>query len=361
MQPSVRIIPSNDAAFRHHVERLVRRQSFTSPQDLTARLRRLFPRVIVRASEVAGQANVWYVYRDGVWQSSADPRWWEERRAPRVSVSIDGWIEEANAPARAILGLGPSDSMPRFFTDFVAPGTVQDATELFDLLAAGHELSVTTLIRPTSGEVIACDLRAWTDGGRIQGALRLADDIPVQPAVVPVVVTPLRYEPAADILFARYAEEALARMPEPTPDGLELRLRRLYPHASVEPGNGRWLVRRDAAGALEATEAWWRADGLPAVRYDRQGLISEANEAARDLLGPELVGQHWQELVTAGTTEQVAAVLRLIAEVGWAESRFRMPGRDGYLFEFDSYTEVAGDGFLTIMRSRSPSDDQPGT
>ena len=68
------------------------------------------------------------------------------------------------------------------------------------------------------------------------------------------------------------------------------------------------------------------------------------------LLGTQLVGRHWQELVTAGTTEQVGAVLRLIADVGWAESRFRMPGADGYFFEFDSYTEVAGETYLTIMR-----------
>jgi hypothetical protein len=33
-----------------------------------------------------------------------------------------------------------------------------------------------------------------------------------------------------------------------------------------------------------------------------------------------------------------------------------MPGPDGYLFEFDSYTEVSGDGFLTVMRPRSNED-----
>src|SRR4051794_19028856 len=108
MKPTVRVIPSNDAAFRQHVEQLVARHSFKTADDLSERLRRLFPRVIVRASEVSGQADVWYVYRDGVWQSSADPRWWEDERTPRVSVSMDGWIEEANAPARALLGLGPS-------------------------------------------------------------------------------------------------------------------------------------------------------------------------------------------------------------------------------------------------------------
>ena len=105
-------------------------------------------------------------------------------------------------------------------------------------------------------------------------------------------------------------------------------------------------------GAAEPTDHWWRAAGLPAIRYDGQGGIFEANDAAVALFGTSLVGRHWQELVTAGTTEQVGEVLRLIADVGWAESRFRMPGADGYFFEFDSYTEVAGETYLTIMRRR---------
>jgi PAS domain-containing protein len=271
-----------------------------------------------------------------------------------VAVTVDGWIEEANAPARAILGLGPSDALPRFFTDFVPPGALRDATELFSVVAAGHELSATILIRPTSGEIIACDLRAWSENGRIQGAFRLADDLPVNPAVGPAVAVDLVCEPASDVLFSRYAEDALARMPEPTPDGLALRLRRLYPHARVESREGTWVVLRDASTVVEPTGKWWQTEGLPTVRYDGQGRIFEANDAARTVLGADIVGQHWQELVTAGTTDQVAAVLRMIADAGWAVSRFRMPGPDGYLFEFDSYTEVSGDAFLTVMRPTSP-------
>jgi len=350
MKRDVRIIPSNDAAFKRHVERIAALHDYRTAEDLARRLRTLFPRVVVRASEVSGQEHVWYVYRDGVWQSSADPRWWADERTPRVSVTTEGWIEEANAPARAILGLGPSDAMPRFFTDFVAPGTLQDATDLFSVVAAGHELAATILVRPTSGEVIACDLRAWAQDGRIFGAFRLADDLPVQAPVTTPISVAVAYEPVSDVLFARYADETLARMPEPTPDGLAVRLRRLYPHARVESRGRTWVVRREAKETVDAPDDWWQVDGLPAVRYDGQGLIFEANDAARAALGAELVGQHWQELVTPGTTDQVAAVLRMIADSGWALSRFRMPGPDGYLFEFDSYTEVSGDTFLTVMR-----------
>jgi hypothetical protein len=350
VERSVRIIPSNDAAFRRYAEGVAARHPFNTVDELATRLRKLFPRVVVRASEVSGQEHVWYVYRDGVWQSSADPRWWADERAPRISVTEDGWIEEANAPARALLGLGPSDAMPRFFSDFVAPGALEDASELFSLIAAGHELSATTLVRPTSGDIIACDLRAWSENGRIYGAFRLADDLPLDFTTAPSVAVTLVCEPASDVLFARYAEEALARMPEPTPDGLAIRLRRLYPHARVENQDGTWAVFRDPSTVAEPTGKWWQTEDLPAVRYDGLGLIFEANDAARSVLGADIVGQHWQELVTAGTTDQVAAVLRMIAEAGWAVSRFRMPGPDGYLFEFDSYTEVSGDAFMTVLR-----------
>jgi hypothetical protein len=65
-----------------------------------------------------------------------------------------------------------------------------------------------------------------------------------------------------------------------------------------------------------------------------------------------MVGHHWQEFVTPGSTEQVSAMLAILAEVGRAESRFRMPRADGSLMEFDSYTEVVGEGLTTVMRLR---------
>jgi PAS domain-containing protein len=355
-RPKLTVIPSTDAAFREHVERLVDRHHFAVAADLAARLRRLFPRVVVRPSEVSGQADIWYVYRDGVWRSSADPSWWAEPRSPRVSVNREGWIEEANTAARAILGLPPTGDLPRYFSDFVAPGTLDDALDLFAVIADGRELLATMLIRPTSGEVIACDLRVWSDGERVIGAFRLADDVQTEVATVHPPAVTLVSDPTSDVVFVRYVEEAVARMPEPTTDGLELRLRRLYPHARVEAEGSTWRVHRDAVGQAHDPDEWWRAEGLPTVRYDQQGRIFGANDEAEQLLGPELVGRHWQELVTAGTTDQVAAVLRLIAEAGWAVSRFRMPRPDGYLFEFDSYTEVAGDGFLTIMRPGGGAD-----
>jgi hypothetical protein len=45
-------------------------------------------------------------------------------------------------------------------------------------------------------------------------------------------------------------------------------------------------------------------------------------------------------------------MLAILALCGGGESRFRMPGPDGPLVEFDSWTEVDGDTFTTVLRSR---------
>jgi hypothetical protein len=150
----------------------------------------------------------------------------------------------------------------------------------------------------------------------------------------------------------------LARMPEATPDGLALRVRRLYPHAAVDAEDGTWTARRDPAGDSSGRE-WWSDDGLARVRYDAQALILEANGPAIALFGRQLVGHHWQEFVTPGSTDEVSIMLDILAEAGAAESRFRMPRSDGVLVEFDSYTTVAGEELITVMRPIAASDAAP--
>jgi PAS domain-containing protein len=351
--PRVQTIPSTDVAFARHVERLRIGASLRTPEELEARLRRLFPRAVVRRREISGEPAAWYVYRDGGWRSDMTGSWWEETGLPRVEISREGWLDRANATALGLLGIEESELGARHFTDFVAPGGLEDSMSLFKIVDEGHELTATALLRPTSGDVVAIDLHAWRDGDRLLGVMRLADDVEIS-----VFTTPgtgpgsVEYFPATDAAFRGYVDLALANMPEQTPEGLELRLRRLYPHAHVNADGDRWIARRDPADVPQASESWWMDPALPRVRYDAQALIVEANAAAEALLGRRMVGHHWQEFVTPGSTEQVSAMLAILAEVGGAESRFRMPRADGSLLEFDSWTEVEPDGFVTLMRPR---------
>lgn len=278
--------------------------------------------------------------------------WWEAAGLPSVDVSRQGWIDRANATALDLLGIHATDLGTRHFTDFVAPGSLEDSMSLFRIVDEGHELTATALLRPTSGDVVAIDIHAWREGDRLLAVFRLADDVEIPTPHAAVRPASVEFLPATDAAFRGYVDLAISRMPEPTPDGLALRLRRLYPHANVEIDGERWIARRDPIDAPEAAESWWEDPDLPRVRYDAEALIVEANAAAEALLGRRMVGHHWQEFVTPGSTEQVSAMLAILAEVGRAESRFRMPRADGSLMEFDSYTEVVGEGFTTVMRLR---------
>jgi PAS domain-containing protein len=346
-------IPSSDAAFRRHVERILSGAEPGKPEELEERLRRLFPRAVVRRRDISGEPTAWYVYRDGGWRPSMIGPWWEEPGLPRVAISREGWIEEADPTAQGLLGIGPEDLGTRHFTDFVAPGTLDDSLAMFRIVDEGHDLTATVLLRSTAGDILAIDIHAVRDGDKLRAVLRLADDVEVpSAALIDRGPSAVNYAPVTDAAFRGYVEMALSRMPEPTPDGLELRLHRLYPHARVEMEGDRWTARRDPVEEAESGEEWWADPALARVRYDAQALILEANEAAQALLGRTMVGHHWQEFVTPGSTEQVSAMLAILAEVGRAESRFRMPRADGSLVEFDSYTEVVGEGYLTVMRPR---------
>jgi PAS domain-containing protein len=352
-------IPTSDAAFSQMVKRLAEGTEASTPGALEATLRRIFPRAVVRAREISGEPPAWYIYRDGGWREAVAGPWWEASGLPRLRVTRDGWVVEANATALGLLEIEPGDIATRHFTDFVLPGTVDDSLALFDIVDRGNALTATVLLRPSSGHVIAVDLHARRDGDSLLGVLRLADDVEPSAPPSPVEPPPVRCLSPSDGAFRGYVELALARMPEPTPEGLALRLRRLYPHAEVTGADGQWLARREPEGESPASGEWWAEPGLPSVRYDAQALIVEANSAAEALLGRPLIGHYWQEFVTPGSTEQVSAMLAILGQLGHAESRFRMPRSDGSLLEFDSYTEVDGESYTTVMRPTTSRAD-PG-
>ena len=360
-RPALLTIPSSDHAFRAQVDALVERDTPSTPQALEDRLRRLFPRAVVRERDIAGEPRSWYVYRDGSWRPDLHGAWWDAPGVPRIDFTADGWLLDANVTATDLLGITGEDLRSRHFTDFVRPGSVDDSMSMFGIVADGHPLTATVALRPVTGDSIAVDLHAWADGQRLHALFRLADDVeladPVNgaaPGTAPHDAPPatLTTLPATDVAFRGYADMSLARMPDPSVAWLELRLHRLYPHARVSVEGGTWTARRDAMSD-EAGDPWWEDPSLARVRYDAQALILEANEAAEALLGRSMIGHYWQEFVTPGSTEQVAAMMAILAEVGRAESRFRMPRADGSLLEFDSWTEVAGEGFTTVMRPRA--------
>ncbi len=351
-------IPASDAAFREHVTRLQAMAAAAAPHELERRLRSLFPRAVVRARELSNEPPTWYVYRDGGWSSSLTGPWWEQPGLPRITVSGTGWLVSASATARSILGIHSDELPERHFTDFIVPGTLNDSLALLQVVGEGRDLTATVLLSSAAGDVIAVDMHATRNGDEIEAIVRLTEDeFPIVPGAPITPPGELVCHPPSDAAFAAYARAALARMPEPTVEGMLLRLHRLYPHASVaaEP-DGRWTVERDAGAAPKP--GWWSEPDLPRVRYDAQALILEANSPAQSLLGSTLVGRYWQEFVTPGSAEEVAGMLEILASIGSAESRFRIPAADGTLVEFDSFTQVEGETFTTILRPTAAIDGE---
>ena len=73
--PTILTIPSSDLAFRAQIDRLVARAVPDDPAALQTRLRRLFPRAVVRRRDIAGEPTAWYVYRDGGWRPDLTGSW----------------------------------------------------------------------------------------------------------------------------------------------------------------------------------------------------------------------------------------------------------------------------------------------
>src|SRR3954467_5395093 len=136
--PAIVGIPSADTAFRLHVEDIATRDSFDDPDALTDRLRQLYPRAVVRARLLEGEAPTWYVYRDGRWRPNADGAWWTDIRAGHLEVTLARGVVSANATARGLLGIPGAEAGDRYFTDFVVPGTLSDATALFAKVGRGN-------------------------------------------------------------------------------------------------------------------------------------------------------------------------------------------------------------------------------
>jgi hypothetical protein len=70
----LRTIPSSDDAFATHVARIARAEQPASADAFQVRLRRFYPRIIVRQRELSGEPSAWYVYRDGHWVGGGSDR-----------------------------------------------------------------------------------------------------------------------------------------------------------------------------------------------------------------------------------------------------------------------------------------------
>jgi len=65
-RPNLFVNPLSDTAFAQRTAELVT-GGVVTPDDLVAQLRPVYPNVVARKREIEGEAESWYVYRDGHW------------------------------------------------------------------------------------------------------------------------------------------------------------------------------------------------------------------------------------------------------------------------------------------------------
>ena len=65
-RPNLFVNPLSDAAFAQSTAELVSGGT-SRPEDLAEQLRPEYPDVVARKREISGEAESWYVYRDGHW------------------------------------------------------------------------------------------------------------------------------------------------------------------------------------------------------------------------------------------------------------------------------------------------------
>jgi hypothetical protein len=71
-RPNLFVNPLSDDKFARRTTDLVT-AGVTRPEDLVEELRPAYPNVVARLREISGEAESWYVYRDGHWVDEEPP------------------------------------------------------------------------------------------------------------------------------------------------------------------------------------------------------------------------------------------------------------------------------------------------
>lgn len=141
--------PPDDAVLVHHVRRVID-EGAARPSDAEAKLREVYPRIVVRQRDaLAGFGETaWYVYRDGRRSPFGGDRWWTSPEAARVVVGPDGGYLEANEPALELLGVTRAELAASHAGDFTTPATRSFVPWLTRLLEDTGTLHSTAILRP---------------------------------------------------------------------------------------------------------------------------------------------------------------------------------------------------------------------
>ena len=167
-RPIVTTFPSSDGAFRRAVERVDVGATPRAREELTKRLKPLFPRVAVFERELVGEPPQLYAFRDGRFERDVEDRWWDTEHVASVRLSAaTGRLTSVSPEYAAIMGAAPADLVGRHYLEFVEPDALDAAGAMFDALANERELDSEAVIHRVDGTPIRIQLHASCEDGEI--------------------------------------------------------------------------------------------------------------------------------------------------------------------------------------------------
>jgi PAS domain-containing protein len=160
-------MPASDRGFARAARALA--TGSTSPNDLEARLRSLYPRAVVRERALANEPRVLYIYRDGRYQRENGDPWWRADGLATASIDLrTGTIVEASPEWAALLGDGVDAITGRSYTDFLLPEAREAAAAVIQVLAEVGEITSEALMRRIDGTTVPFQFHATLSGHRIE-------------------------------------------------------------------------------------------------------------------------------------------------------------------------------------------------
>lgn len=171
-QTVVNTIPSNDAVLRRLVESATATSMPSTPEELTRRLRPIYPRVAVFERLVSGERGM-YVYRDGRYLPDSPPSWWAAPDIPRIVVSMEtGELVRVTGTWADLMHEVPADLLGRHYLDFVKPEARAIAGAMFEALQTESEVRSEAVIQRSDGTTLLIEFRALRRGDEIEVCYR---------------------------------------------------------------------------------------------------------------------------------------------------------------------------------------------
>lgn len=161
-RPRVVTVPSDDDAFRVHVETAVNSRvgngELLEIDDVESEVRQAYPDAQLRSNDDLARLSpddvVWYAYRDSARQAASHDPWWDDASLPRTVLDDDGRYLEANERAGALFGVDATVLVGRAAGDFTRHATARVGPALLSTLErAGALESTAVVVRPDGTEV----------------------------------------------------------------------------------------------------------------------------------------------------------------------------------------------------------------